>query len=173
MSVSKVPIAALIAVLGMIAATLAFSASASAYPPGTGPSLSLSSSTAPEGGSVTVFGNGFTPGTVNLTLCSTTSSLGTAQADSTGAFTQGVTLPAGVTGAQKICGTNSAGTASADITITTSSGGGGGGGGGTGGGGGNLAGTGAAVIGIGVLGVLLLVGGGAMLLAGKRRKATG
>jgi len=162
MSASKRPIAALIAVLGMLVAAVAFSGPASAYPPGTAASLSLSASVACT--SVGVNGTGFAPGSVGLSLDG--QSVGSATAGSNGNFSTTVTLAAaGTDGADTIAATEGTVTAIANITISC-----GGGGGGTGGGG--LATTGVAVIGIGALGALLLAGGGVMLMAGKRRKGS-
>lgn len=169
-------VATVVALVGILLAAFGLSISATAasaspsYPPGGGPSISLNKSSAPEGSCVVVFGKNFAPGTVDLTLRSVVSSLGSATADSSGAFTKTVCLPDGVTGAHQICGTNSAGTACADITITGADTNGGGTPTG-GGGGGGLSSTGVAVLSIGGLGLVLLVGGGFLLLAGRRTKA--
>lgn len=169
MASSRRPVAVLIAVLGLMLSTLGFgAASASAYPAGTGATLSLNVTTMTQGGSITAFGAHFN-GTVTLTGHPGAVPLGTATADASGSFTTTFTVAAASfsVGAHSVTATDAAGdSATANFTVTaagTTPGGGGGGG---------LATTGVAVIGIGALGVLLLIGGGMMLLAGRRRKAT-
>ncbi len=92
----------------------------------------------------------------------------TVVANSSGSFTLDITIvcPNG-TSPGSITATGSSSGDVADISLTA-----GGTGGGGGSGGGNLSSTGVAVIGIGALGVVLLVGGGLLLLAGRRRNAT-
>lgn len=144
------------------------------YPTGGSPTLTLSVSTAVEGSTIGVQGFNYAANET-VTLHSAESTLGTARTDATGHFSTSVTLTNGVTGQQTVVGTGATGdSASASILITTSgSGGGGTGGGGTGGGGtGGLSNTGVAVLSIGGLGLLLLVGGAAMLFAGRRSNAT-
>jgi hypothetical protein len=160
--------------IGSTAATAAPAAAPSStspgsYPPGSGPTVSLNKSTARAGTDVTVSGHGFTPGSVALTLHTAVKSLGTATADSKGNFSQSVTLPGSETGHHQICGTNSAGTACADITITDR--GAGGENNGPGGGTGGVSNTGVAVMSIGGIGVLLVIAGGFMLFAGRRTQA--
>lgn len=169
MSAIKKPVTALIGVLAMLFAGLFFAAtSASAYPTGTAATIGVSNSTPPVGGTDTVFGAHYQPGeTVSLSLHSAVYSLGSATADGSGAFSTTVTLPAGVSGSHTIVGTGltSGETASVQINIggTSSSGSGSGSG---------LSSTGVAVIGIGAVGLALLVGGGLLLMAGKRRKVS-
>jgi hypothetical protein len=172
MSAMKRLFAVMVAVIGMVIAAASIGVAASAYPPGTGPTISTSTSTVPQGGSLTVFGDNFSPNSdAVLSLHSTPVGLGTVHTDSNGQFSAQVTVPS----------TTSPGThtiealdmptgdiASATITVTA----GGTGGGGGGGGGGGVAETGVAVISIGALGLVLLVGGGLMLMAGRRRKVT-
>jgi hypothetical protein len=158
-------VVALVAIAAVIASLLGASA-ANAYL-GSAVNIELSTNTAPPGGSLNVTGQGFQPNSdVSLTLHSTPVSLGTAHTNGAGSFSQGVTIPASTTsGSHTITAVDAAGdTASASLTVTGSSGsstppstG--------------LAGTGVAVIGIGALGVVLLIGGGLMLLAGRRRKS--
>ena len=166
MTAPKRLIAVTIAVVGLLVAAVSFGTSALAYPGGRA-SLMVSTQSPAEGGQLTVSGTGAAPNeTLTLTL-DTGAVLGTTTADSTGAFSTTVTLPSGVTGHHIITVSGSAGylgTEAVDIQAS--------GGGGSGGGGGGLAGTGVAVIGIGALGVVLLVGGALMLMAGRRRRIT-
>jgi hypothetical protein len=155
----------------MCFALLALTAPASgAYPPGRSPTLSLNKSVEHEGGNVIANGAHYAPNElVTLTLHSTVSTLGTAQTDASGSFSVRLALTPGVTGQHTIVGTGATGdSASASLLITAS----GTGGGGTGGGGGGTSMTGVAVFGLGGLGLVLLLGGGLMLLAGRRRRAT-
>ena len=64
-------------------------------PPTPDPTIAVSSSTVAPGGTLTVSGSGFAPGEqVSITLFSTTVLLATTTADSSGAVTQAVTVPA-------------------------------------------------------------------------------
>lgn len=117
--------------------------------------VTVSDPTPPAGGSITVSGQGCTPGATITVSLDNGSTLATAKADSSGAYSVVVTLPSGVTGHHNIT-VNGAG-CSGVLAIDIQSGG--------------LATTGVAVIGIGAVGVVLLVGGGLMLLAGRRRKS--
>lgn len=160
--------AALIGLFAMIVATIGFATSASAYPAGTPATVGVSTTNPAPGGTMNVSGSGFQPGeTIGLTEHSDPYSLGTTVASSTGTFSTTVTLSPDLTGSHTIVavGRSSGTTATVAICVgsCTSAGGTG-----TNGGGG-LASTGVAVIGIGALGLVLLVGGGLMLLAGRRR----
>ena len=113
-----------LAVLVAVLVTVLFSAtSASASTGGTG-SLSLSASTcsASTGCTLTVSGSGFEAGeTIDLTLHSTPTGLGTTRADSSGAFSTTVSVPAATpAGTHMIIATGetSATTASASFTVT-------------------------------------------------------
>jgi hypothetical protein len=178
MSTSKRRIAALFAVLGLLLAPLAFASSASAYP-AVSVSVTVSTTSPGPGATITVSVK-VAPGTiVNWTLHTQTYALGTSTADASGEASLTATLPAGVTGCHTIEADDAAtgtvigstalsigGTCSADGTFTPA----------------NsssnnkdsndLAYTGAAVAGLGGLGLLLLIGGGIMLMTGKRGKAT-
>jgi len=131
---------------------------------------SVSDQTPSAGSSFTVSGSGFNAGEKVTIVLSGGASLGTATADSSGAFSFSVKLPSGVTGAQTIVftGATSGKTSSQAITVGalafTSAGG-------STKTGGTLAFTGAAVMAIGSLAVLLVLGGGLMMLAGRRRKS--
>ena len=161
---SKRLTAPLIVMFGVIIAMMAFAGPANAYPPGTLPTTTVSTQTPVAGSSVTFCGSNFQPGeTVGITLNGTPQ--GSAIADGSGAFCSTVVLGATLTGTQTLTATglSSGNTSSLTIRIagasagTTPSGG--------------LAFTGAAVIGIGALGGLLLIGGATMVLASRRRKA--
>lgn len=170
MSALKKPIFALVGVVAMLLTGLFFAtSSASAYPPGTAPTLGVSNTNAGCGDSVTVSGSHYQPGET-VTISQGGKSY-TVTADSTGSFSTSITIvcPNGVD-AGSITATGSSSGDVADISLTAGGTGSGSGGGGSGGG--NLSSTGVAVIGIGALGVVLLVGGGLLLLAGRRRNAT-
>lgn len=163
---TKRPLGVLIAVLGVMFAAVALAGPANADYPSTTPSSSVGDETPAVGGTVTVSGSGYAPGERVTIKLSGGATLGTATANSSGAFSMSVKLPAGVTGAQTIVftGATSGRTSSTSIVV-----------GGVGSGstttGGTLAFTGAAVIAIGSLAILLVIGGGLMMLAGRRRKA--
>jgi hypothetical protein len=164
--------AALLGLVAVVVGTAAFGASAQAAPYIDQPTLSVSDQTPALGGTLTVTGANYLPGAVvTLTLHTVVSTLGTATPDASGAFSTSVTLPAGVAGAHTIVGAGSVPNDTASVAIVI--GGSGAGGVSVGGGsGGGLAATGVAVIGIGALGVVLLIGGGVLLLAGKRRRVS-
>ena len=154
--------------LGIVAlGIVAFAAPSTADPYANQAAISVSDQTPVVGGSFVLTGTGFCANEdVNNVLRPGAYPLASAHTDSSGAFSVTVQLPAGVSGVHTIVSTcvTTGRTASTTITIGGSSTGGGGGGG--------LASTGVAVIGIGALGLILLVGGGLMLLAGKRRKVS-
>jgi hypothetical protein len=157
--------AALTALLALLVGAAAFAASSAASPYSTQATLSVSTQNPAMGATLTVSGSGYTPTEqVNLTLHSQTYNLGSATTDASGDFSTTVTLPAGVSGSHTITGTaaTSGMTASVSVTIGSSAGGGGSG---------DLAFTGAAVLGIGGIGVALLISGGVLLLAGQRRRS--
>lgn len=132
--------------------------------------LSVSTTTPPVGGTITISGTGWGANdTVNITLHTATYPLASPTADASGAFTTTVTLPAGVSGRHTIVAVDptTGQTASVAITIGAPSAAPG-----AAPGGGGLSNTGVAVISIGALGVVLLVGGGLMLLAGRRRRVS-
>jgi len=174
MKASKWLIARLMTGLGLAVVVVAFGASsASAYPPGTAPTLAAS---------LTLTGTHYS-GTVNLVGFSAPVDLGTASAGGAdGTFTKTVTITAVdfPVGNHSIVGTDAVGdSASVSFSVTAAGTGGSGVGGGSAGSngadgnsGGGLAFTGVAVMSIGGLGVLMLIVGGVMLMAGKRRKTT-
>jgi len=162
--------AVLVAVVGMVIAAASLGMPASAYPTGVNPVIFLNKTVVEQGGSVIVTGENFTPNSnVVLTLTSVQVPLGTVHTDSNGEFTAQITIPSTEPTGQhtvEALDTPTGDVATATLTVVA----GGGTGGGTGGTGGGVAETGVAVIGIGALGVVLLIGGGLMLMAGRRRK---
>jgi uncharacterized iron-regulated membrane protein len=167
---TKRPLGVLIAVLGVIFAAVALAGPASAAYPPTPPATTVGDQTPSAGSSFMVSGTGFGAGEKVTIVLSGGASLGTATADANGAFSFSVTLPSGVSGAQTIVftGATSGKTSSQAITVGalafTSAGG-------STKTGGTLAFPGAAVMAIGSLALLLVLGGGLMMLAGRRRKA--
>jgi hypothetical protein len=153
---------------GVIIAIVAFAVPASAAPYVTAPATSVSNAAPAAGSSLKFCGSGFQPGeTVTIAMDDGTT-FPSATAGTSGAFCSTLVLGASLTGTHTITatGATSARTSSTTIKVagvaaaapaadTTDS---------------NLAFTGAAVIGVGALGGLLLVGGAVMVFAGRRRK---
>ena len=166
----KRPNRALIAMFGVISAVVALASPASAEEPYTHqPTCSVSDERPAEGGHFTLHGKGFGRHEhMRDVLHSVPFTLAPAVTDASGNFATTVALPMGFTGVHTISSTGATTGRTATVTITiggtttaaapTSNG---------------LAFTGAAVIGIGSLAVLLLVGGGLMLFASRRRKVIG
>jgi hypothetical protein len=166
MPTSKRLRAPLIVMFGVIIAVVAFAIPATAASYSTQTTTSVSNQSPTAGSSLTFCGQGFLPGeTVTITLDHSVS-YPSVTTDTSGAFCTtmvlGATLTAGthtLTATGATSGRTSGTTiqvlgASASAAPTTS----------------GLAFTGANAIGIGALGGLLLLGGGAMVLAGRRRK---
>ncbi|HYO17885.1 MAG TPA: hypothetical protein VES02_04365 [Dermatophilaceae bacterium] len=156
--------ASLTAILGVIIAMVAFSGPANAAY-GDQPTTSVSDQTPAAGSSLTFCGSGFQPGeTVTIVLDNGTT-YPSVTADAAGDFCTTIVLGASLSGTHTLTatGTTSGITASTTIQVLGVSANAGPTGGG-------LAFTGAAVIGIGALGGLLLVGGGMILFATRRRK---
>jgi hypothetical protein len=156
------------AVLTALAALILGATAAAATPYVSGATCSVTDGTPAVGGRDTVNCTDFGGhDTVQFTLHSATYPLGSAVTDADGAVTIDITLPDGVDGKHQIRAfdptTNQL--ASVDINI----GGTGTGGEENGGGGGPTAITGVAIFGLGGLGVLLVVGGALVLLAGRRK----
>jgi len=155
--------APLVVMLGVFMTVAAFAGPASAAPYTTQPTVSVSDQTPAAGSSITFCGQGFLPGeTVTIVLDENTE-YPSAVADTSGAFCTTIVLGASLTGTHTLTATGltSGRTASIEINIlgvTANAAPTG------------LAFTGAAVIGIGALGGLLLVGGAMMVFAGRRRK---
>ena len=157
--------APLIVLFGVIMAVVAFAGPASAVGYANQTVVTVSNQTPKAGSSLTFCGSGFQPGeTVTIALDNGTT-YPSAVADSSGAFCTTLVLGASLTGTHTITATGTSGaTASVQIVVAgvsasanppAAAG---------------LAFTGAAVLGIGSLGALLLVGGAALVLAGRRRK---
>jgi hypothetical protein len=160
--------APLIFVFGVIIAMVAFATPSSAAPYTTQPTTSVSNQAPAAGSTVTFCGKGFLAGeTVTITLDNGATKYPSVVADTSGAFCTTVVLGATLSGTHTLTATGTtsgrtssttiqvaAATANAGVTPST----------------GGLAFTGAAVIGIGALGGLLLVGGAIMVLAGRRRR---
>jgi hypothetical protein len=169
MPLSKRTSAAVVAVLGLIMAAVAFAGPASAAPYSDQSRVSVSTQTPAAGSTITLTGTGFGANeTVINTLDGTT--LASARTDAAGNFSVRITLPAGVTGAHTILSTGATSGHVASIVLTIGAASAASGLVNTGTGTGGLAFTGAAVIGIVALGGLFLAGGFAMVLAGRRRK---
>jgi hypothetical protein len=157
----------LIVMFGVIMAMVAFATPANAAPYATQPTTSVSNQSPTAGSNVTFCGSGFQAGetvTIALTNGTTYPSVAT---DTSGAFCSVVVLGATLTGTQTLTATGltSGRTSSTTIKVlgvsanaapTPATSG--------------LAFTGTNAIAIGGLGGLLLLGGGAMVLVGRRRK---
>jgi hypothetical protein len=159
--------APLIVMFGVIIAMVAFATPSSAAPYTTQPATSVSNQAPAAGSAVTFCGTGFLAGeTVAITLDNGTT-YPSVVADASGAFCTSVVLGATLSGTHTLTatGTTSGRTSSTTIQVAAVSANAG-----VAPSTGGLAFTGAAVIGIGALGALLLVGGAAMVLAGRRRK---
>ena len=167
MSAIKRPRVALVAVFGLIVAAVAFAGPANAAPYSNQTTSSVSNQTPAAGSSFTLSGSGFGANEdVSNVLHSLPYTLTPARSNVSGNFSVTVTLPAGVTGVHTIVSTGATTGHVSTVTITI-------GGAASAGafttGGTKLAFTGAAVTGIGGLALLLIVGGGVMLFAGRRR----
>ena len=146
-----------------------------AYSSSGGCTISTNIFTVGDGGSLIVTGSGFLPGeTVTLVLHSTPVTLGTAPADSQGAFSTSVIIPADTTpGNHTIVGTgNTSGlTATTSIVVVSATTTGGTSTGGSSGGG-SLAFTGADIAAMAGVGAIALALGGMLVFAGRRRRVT-
>jgi hypothetical protein len=171
------PVLILVALTFTTMASLATSAQAAPYAHAATIALGSQVACASE----SVRGSGFTAGSVALSLQSGTASLSSVTADANGNFSTTVALPSGIDGTHTIVAAQGGVTATVGVTIDCGGSGAGGvnvgtgtGGSGTGGSGtsGGLSNTGVAVIGIGSLGVILLIGGGVLLLAGRRHRVS-
>jgi len=158
----------LIVMFAMIIAVVTLAGPANAVAPYVHqPTLTVSNQTPAAGSSITISGSGFTPGeTVTIVLDNGTH-FPSVVANSSGSFSEVLVLGVGLSGAHTITATGTTSGHTAKIQIQVA---GVGASGGTTSAGSGLAFTGASVIGIIALGGLLLLGGGLMLLAGRRRK---
>jgi hypothetical protein len=160
--------ALLVAVLACLVSLVAGAASSQAAP-GYVKHASISLSSTGTCGHLVVTGTDFAANEqVSLTLHTKVFALTTVQTDANGAFSVEVTLPDGVTGNHTVVATGSSkDKASAKLTVSNCAAAAGAGGS-TGSGG--LSNTGIAVLSIGGLGVLLLVGGTVLVLSARRRR---
>jgi hypothetical protein len=179
-------IAALIGTIALLVTAVLFTVSANAAPYSNQAAISVSTTTPAVGANVSFGGSGYTSGErVSFTMGSF--NLGSVAAGVDGTFNLSAALPAGISGTFTIVAVGATSGRTANITITiggataggTTNGATAGGttngttaGGTSSGSGGDLASTGVAVVGIGALGVALLVGGGFVLMAGKRRRVS-
>ena len=171
MPTSKRLRAPIIVVFAIIAAIVAFAVPANAASYATQPTTSVSNQTPAAGSGITFCGQGFLPSeAVAITLDNGTR-YPSVIADTSGAFCTTIVLGATLTGTHVITASGATSgrtssteihvagvTANAGTTTGTTTGG--------------LAFTGAAVIGIGALGGLLLIGGAIMVFTARRRKAS-
>jgi len=152
---------------GVVIAIVAFAVPASAAPYVTAPATSVSNAAPAAGSSLKFCGSGFQPGeTVTIALDNGTT-FPSAQADASGAFCSTLVLGVSLTGTHTVTATGATSGSTSSTTIKVA--------GVAAAAGGNttdsqLAFTGAAVIGVGALGGLLLAGGAVMVFAGRRRK---
>jgi hypothetical protein len=156
---------AVVAAFGIALVALLFGATSAEAYLGTSVSISVGQSSVGQGGSVPVSGSGFQPNSeVTLTLRPGSAVLGTVTADSAGHFSTSVTVPAGTSaGSYQIVATDQIGdSAIAAVTVTAST---------------TTPGapfnTGVAVASIGSVGIALLVGGGLLLVFGRKRRGAG
>jgi len=160
--------APLIVMFGVIIAMVASATPSDAAPYTTQPTTSVSNQAPAAGSALTFCGTGFQAGETVTIALDNSSRYPSVVADASGAFCTTVVLGATLSGTHTLTatGATSGRTSSTTIQVAAvtanaavpSTGG--------------LAFTGAAVIGIGALGGLLLVGGAIMVLAGRRRRAT-
>jgi hypothetical protein len=158
------------ALIVLFVGVIAGGAVAQAAPYSDQPVLAISTDHPAVGATVTLTGSGYRPGeTVVLSMPGRSERLASVVAGSDGTFTVVLALPSGVSGPQSIVarGMTSGRTSTVAITIgdpepTISP---------AGSGGSALPDTGVAVVAIGSVGLLLLVGGGVMLLGGRRSRS--
>jgi tripartite-type tricarboxylate transporter receptor subunit TctC len=164
----------LVALVAISIGGVLWASPAFAYGPNA-PTLTGNTTTVGPGGTITLNGTGFQPGeTVTLQLFSTPVTLGASMANSQGAFTTTVTIPANTTpGNHTIVatGNTSGATASFAIVVTGASATGGSTTGGASSGG-SLAFTGADIAAMAGIGAIALALGGMLVFAGRRRRVT-
>lgn len=167
MALTKRLLAALLAVTGvMLTTALAFATSSEAAPYSDGASVSVSTTTPAVGDNLTVAGSGFGANdTLRIALHTKVFDLGATHTDGAGAFSASVSLPDGVSGAHHIVVTDPATGQTQSIPIEI-----GGAAGGSTSSKGDLSSTGVAVIGLAALAVVLLIGGGLAMFAGRKSK---
>jgi len=181
--------APLIVMFGVIVAMMAFALPANAAPYATQPVTSVSDQSPAAGSSLEFCGSGFAPGeTVTIALDNGTT-FPSVTADSSGAFCTTLVLGASLSGTYTVVATGATSGSTSSTTIqvagvaadnsgdntsndsgTTANNGSGANANNEATSNGELAFTGAAVVGIGALGALLLIGGALMVLPSRRRK---
>jgi uncharacterized membrane protein len=157
--------AALAAVGALFAAMLMLAGGANAAsvapPPGGGTGgVHITNPSPQPGGTVTVSGQNCDVNSP-VTVSFDGTQIGSGTTDGSGNYSITVTIPSDASPGHHtitVTGASCSGTLGIEVVAPSSANGGG-----------SLAGTGVAVVGIGALGVVLLVGGGMMLLAGRRR----
>src|SRR5665213_2034478 len=166
----------LVRIVAMVAISIGgvlWASPAFAYGPNA-PHLSTNVSTVGAGGSLIVTGSGFQPGeTVSLVLGCTSVTLGSTPADSQGAFSTSVTIPASTPPgncAIIATGNTSGSTSTTSIVVTSATTTGGTSTSGSSGGG--LAFTGAHLAAMAGVGAIALALGGMLVFAGRRRRVT-
>jgi hypothetical protein len=160
----------LLAAIATLATALFVAGPANAAPYSNQVTCSVSTQTPAEGATIALKCSGFGANiTVIIDLHSQTFHLATVTSDGSGNVNTPVKLPNGVTGPHTLTATAPSTGQSASVALNI--GGAATGGTGAGNGGGGLSNTGVAVLSIGGLGLVLLVGGGLMVLAGRRRRA--
>ena len=165
-------VVAALCALGSIALAAAAQA-APPYPPRP-PAISVNVTTIAPGGGVTVHGAGFLPGEL-VSIDIGGIHLATVRADANGEVTASVTIPAGLSGNESISmtGLGSGTTLTVGIDVKTAAAPNNVANNNIPNNGGGLPNTGVAVIGIGSVGLVLLVTGAMLMIAGRRRVRAG
>jgi hypothetical protein len=158
---------AFVALLGCLLAASGFltgTAGAASYPPVTGPTITVSTTTPTQGQTIEVGGANYGANeSVRLTIGGIL--VGTATTDSSGAFEPAVVVPTTLIGAQPLTGVGLTSGATASLTLTISAPAAASSNSGSG-----LAFTGEQIAGALLLAVVLLAVGGGFALAGRRRR---
>lgn len=165
----KKPLLAVIALITAVFASLLLTAgpASAAYPAGSTAGITITPNPAHCGDTVTVTGSHYNPGE-EVTVTADGSQYGPYKAGSDGSFSASFTLSCSGTEPVTITAKGNQGDVDS-LTVHTTGGGSGGNNSGGNNGSGGLSSTGVAVVGIGAVGVVLLLGGGLLLFAGKRR----
>jgi hypothetical protein len=159
----------LIVMFGLIIAVVAFAGPANADYSRPHATVSVSNQAPAAGSSITFCGSGFAAGEKVTVALDNGTQFPSVFANASGAFCEALVLGVNLEGAHTITATGVTSGRTSSIKIQVA---GVGASAGTTAAASGLAFTGASVIGISALGGLLLVGGGLMLLAGRRRKFT-
>ena len=170
----KKPLLAVIALMTAVFASLLLTAgpASAAYPAGSTAGITITPNPAHCGDTVTVTGSHYNPGE-EVTVTADGAQYGPYKAGSDGSFSATFKLTCSGTEPVTIMAKGNQGDVDS-LTVHTTGGGSGSGGNSGGGnsGSGGLSSTGVAVVGIGAVGVVLLLGGGLLLFAGKRRRVS-